>query len=141
MKHLATKNNGWSIGNRLLLVCAMCLISMPIALAQKRHSHPAVNIGGVYENFTVGKGSGDLEGMRVVIFAAGGSYRAIVQTAQGGAEDPKPEFMDVQVKGTTLTFGGLTATATAAGLRVKNSDGTTELLRRKPCASFFEAGP
>lgn len=142
MKHLEMKNKGLSVGNRVLLICAICLISMPIALAQKNHSRPAVSIGGVYENFTVGKGSGDLEGMRVVIFAAGGAYRAIVQSAEGGAEDPKPQFVEeVQVKGMTVTFAGFTGTVTAAGLRLKNSDGNIGLLRRKPCASFFSVGP
>ena len=141
MKQLKMKNKVLTVGDRVLLICAICLLSMPIALAQKHHSRPAVSIGGVYENFTVGKESGDLEGMRVVIFAAGGAYHAIVQTAQGGAEDPKPEFVDVQVKGMTVTFAGSTGTVTAAGLRLKNSYGTTELLRRKPCASFFNVGP
>jgi hypothetical protein len=141
MKQLETKNRGRSMANRLILICALCLVSMPVALAQKHHPRPAANIGGVYENLTVGQGSGDLEGMRVVIFAAGGSYHAIVQTAQGGAEDPKPEFVDVTVKGATVSFAGLTGTVTPAGLRVKQSDGTTELLRRKPCATFFAAGP
>ena len=136
------KNKGLSVGLRVLLIGVVCLISLPVALAQKRHHQPAVSIGGVYENFTVGKGSGDLEGMRVIIFAAGGAYRAIVQSAQGGAEDPQPKYVEeVKVQGMTLTFDGLTATVTAAGLKLKNSDGTTELLKRKPCAPFFSMGP
>jgi hypothetical protein len=79
--------------------------------------------------------------MRVVIFAAGSAYRAVFQTAEGGAEDPKPQFVDVEVKGRTVTFAGLTGTVTAAGSRIKNSDGKTELLKRKPCTSFFSVGP
>jgi hypothetical protein len=127
---------------RVLLISVMCLISTPITLAQKNHSRQAASIAGVYGgDFTVGKGSGDLEGTRVVIIAAGGAYHAIVQVAQGGAEDPKPEFVEVQVKGSTVTFAGLTGTVTAAGLRLKNSDGTTELLKRKPCSSYFGMKP
>lgn len=59
---------------------------------------PAISVTGVYENITVGKGSGDLEGMRVSILSAGGGHYAIVQIAEGGAEDPKPEFVEVTVK-------------------------------------------
>lgn len=127
---------------RLFLLCVICSISISVALAQKNHSPQAVNIAGVYGgDFKVGEGSGDLEGRRVVIIAAGGSYHAIVQTAEGGAEDPKPEFVDVTVKGTTVTFAGLTGTVTAAGLRLKNSDGTMELLKRKSCLSYFNMKP
>jgi hypothetical protein len=142
MKDLETKNKGLAILNRVFLICAICLISMPVALAQKHHPRPAVSIGGVYENFTVGQESGDLVGMRVIIFAAGGAYRAIVQSAEGGAEDPQPKYIeDVQVKGMTVTFAGFTGTVTAAGLRLKNSDGMNELLKRKPCAPLFNVGP
>ena len=142
MRHTEMNNKGLSVGNRVLLICVVCLISMPLALAQRHHPRPAVSIAGVYGgDFTVGQGSGDLEGMRVVIVAAGGGYHAIVQIAQGGAEDPKPEFVDVEVKGMNVTFAGLTGTVTAAGLRIKNSDGKTELLKRKPCASYFSMRP
>ena len=98
-------------------------------------------VAGVYENFTVGKTSGDLEGMRVVIIPAGGGYYAMVQIAQGGAEDPKPEFVEATVKGMKLEFAvgdqKFTATASAAGLRVKDSGGQTHVLKRKPCTSLF----
>ena len=143
MKQLATKNNYLAVGTRLLLLCVVCLISTTVALAQKKHHpRPAVNIAGVYGgDFKVGEGSGDLEGKRVVIVAAGGAYHAIVQVAQGGAEDPKPEFVEVTVKGMTITFAGMTGTVTAAGLTLKNSDGTTELLKRKPCAAYFNMMP
>ncbi|PYS46591.1 MAG: hypothetical protein DMF68_18725 [Acidobacteria bacterium] len=127
---------------RVLLACALCLVILPAAFAQKRRGHQAaVSIGGVYEHFSVGKGSGDLEGMRVAIFAAGGSYHAIVQAAQGGAEDPEPKFADVSVKGNTVSFtaGGIsyTGTVTAAGLRLKDEG----LLKRTPCSSYFSGKP
>jgi hypothetical protein len=79
--------------------------------------------------------------MRVVILAAGGAYRAIVQTAQGGAEDPKPEFVDVTVKGTAVNFAGLTGTVTPAGLSIKTSDGATQLLKRRACSEYFSMRP
>jgi len=130
-----------------LLTCMVCLIIMPTALAHKRRTPAAspaasaASVTGVYENFTVGKGSGDLEGMRVVIVSAGGGPYAIVQIAQGGAEDPKPEFVQANVKGMTVDFtvgsAKYTGTVTAAGMRVKDSGGTTTMLKRKPCATYF----
>ena len=82
----------------------LCLAVVPAVLAKKPDSQPKASVAGVYENFKVGQGSGDLEGMRVVIVPAGDGYYAIVQIAQGGAEDPKPEFVPVNVKGTNVTF-------------------------------------
>jgi hypothetical protein len=141
MKHFEMKNIALSISKRLLLICMICSMVVPAALAKKRPIQPPASIGGVYEDFTVGKGSGDLEGMRVVIFAAGGAYRAIVQIAQGGAEDPKPEFVDVEAKGMNVSFTvgeqKFTGTVTAAGLRLKGEG----LLARKPCSAYFNGMP
>src|SRR3954453_7079712 len=110
---------------RMLLALMVCLLVVPAALAKKRPVKPAANVAGIYEAFTVGKGSGDLEGMRVVIVAAGGAYNAIVQVAQGGAEDPAPEFVDVHVKGMNIDFtagsGKYTGTVSALGLKLKDS--------------------
>jgi Aspartic acid proteinase inhibitor len=105
-------------------------------------TRPAVSVAGVYENFTVGQGSGDLEGMRVVIVQAGGGHHAIVQVAQGGAEDPQPEFVAVNVNGMNVDFTAAstkyTGTVTATELKLKNADGDTQTLKRKPCASYFK---
>src|SRR5258706_6277158 len=121
---------------RLLLISVACLIIAPAALAQRRASRPAPVINGIYESFKVGAGSGDLEGMRVVLLTAHDEQYAIVQIAQGGAEDPVPEFVKATVAGTKISFeaGGekYTGTVTAAGLSIKG-----QLLRRKPCADFF----
>lgn len=126
---------------RIVLFSVVCLVGLTVAIT-KNFGQPIVTVPGVYENFTVGKESGDLEGMRVVIVPAGGGYYAIVQIAQGGAEDPKPEFVPAVVKGKTASFTvgdeKYTATATAAGLTVKSSGGGTEVLKRKPCASYFK---
>lgn len=96
---------------------------------------------GVYENFTVGKESGDLIGMRVVIFPAGKTFYAMVQIAEGGAEDPKPVFVDVTVRGTTVSFTvndkKYTGTISIAGLRLTDADGATHVLKRRPCATLF----
>lgn len=123
--------------SRALLTCVVFLIIVPAALAQKHGAKPALRIQGVYEAFKVGAGSGDLEGMRVVLFTAHDEYYAIVQIAQGGAEDPAPEFVKANVKGTKVDFTvgaqRYTGTVTAAGLRIN-----TELLKRKPCADFFK---
>jgi len=102
---------------------------------------PIVTVAGVYENFTVGKGSGDLEGMRVVIVPAGGGHYAIVQIAQGGAEDPKPEFVPADVKGRSVSFSvgddKYIGTATAAGLTLKDASGQSHSLKRKACSAYF----
>jgi hypothetical protein len=98
-------------------------------------------VPGIYENFTVGKGSGDLEGMRVVVVPAGGGYYAIVQIAQGGAEDPKPEFVAAEVKGKTVSFTvsdtKYTGTISALGMTLKDSGGQSQLLKRKACTTYF----
>ena len=127
---------------RWLLASTACLVFITPALAGKPAPQPAVTITGVYENFTVGKGSGDLEGMRVVIVRAADGYYAIVQIAQGGAEDPKPEFVPIQVKGKTVSFtvgdskyGGAVS---AAALTVRDSSGQSQVLKRKACAAYFK---
>jgi hypothetical protein len=127
---------------RAFLICLTCLIVVPATLAKKpAAAPPAASVAGVYENFTIGKGSGDLEGMRVVLVAAGNGHYAIVQIAQGGAEDPKPEFVPVTVKGTRVNFTvgdeKFAGTVTATGLTLKNSGGGSQTLKRKPCASYF----
>jgi hypothetical protein len=126
---------------RALMTFVICLITIPAVLAKKPGTRPAASVAGIYENFTVGKGSGDLEGMRVVLVAAGGGHYAIVQIAQGGAEDPKPEFVPVNVKGRSVDFTvgdqKFTGSVTAAGLRLKDSSGQTQLLKRKPCSSYL----
>ena len=99
-------------------------------------------VAGVYENFTVGKESGDLVGMRVMIIPAHDTYYAMVQIAQGGAEDPKPEFVDAAVKGNTVEFTvgdqKYTGIVSVAGFRVKDPDGKTHVLKRRPCATLFK---
>lgn len=123
-----------------LLISLVCLLLVPEALA-KKPGVPAPNVAGVYNNFSVGKGSGDLEGMGVVLVSAGNEYHAIVQIAQGGAEDPKPVWVPVQVQGHTVSFTvageKYSGTVTLAGLRLKNSAGESQLLKRKPCSSYF----
>ena len=126
---------------RVLLTSMICLTIIPAALAKKPGPPPPVSIKGIYENFTVGKGSGDLEGMRVVLMPAGNGLYAIVQIAQGGAEDPKPELVPVKVTGMNLSFAvgeeKFTGSVLAAGLRIKNSSGESQMLKRKPCSSLF----
>lgn len=98
-------------------------------------------VPGVYENFTVGKESGDLEGMRVVIIPAGGGHHAVVQIAQGGAEDPKPVFVDALVRGAAVEFTAheqkYRGTVSIAGLTLRDPEGKTYVLKRRPCATLF----
>ncbi len=126
---------------RAFLTCLACLIIVPAVLAKKPAVQTTVSVAGIYDNFTVGKESGDLEGMRVVLVAAGNGHYAIVQIAQGGAEDPKPEWVPVEVKGAAVSFTvgdeKFAGTVTAAGIRLKKPSGETQLLKRKPCSSYF----
>lgn len=127
--------------SRLVLLLLVCLMSLSIGNA-KNPGQPIVTVPGVYESFTVGKGSGDLEGMRVIIVPAGGGFYAIVQIAQGGAEDPKPEFVVAEVKGKTVSFtvadAKYTGTVNATGMTVKDSSGQTQILKRKACTTYFK---
>jgi hypothetical protein len=124
-----------------MLAGLICLLIVPIGFARGPRAHAAVAVAGVYESFTVGQGSGDLEGMRVVIIPAGGGYYAMVQIAQGGAEDPKPEFVEATVSGMKVAFTvgdqKFNGTVNATGLRIKSTDGSTQVLKRKPCSSLF----
>jgi hypothetical protein len=120
----------------------VCITVASTALARKPIGQPAVAVAGIYDNFTVGKESGDLEGMRVVIVPAGGGHYAIVQIAQGGAEDPKPEFVAANVKGMSVEFTAgsekFRGTVSASGLTLKNAAGESQTLKRKPCGSYFK---
>ena len=126
---------------RVVLAGLLCLMIFQIGFARGPRAHAAVAVAGIYENFTVGQGSGDLEGMRVVIIPAGGGYYAMVQIAQGGAEDPKPEFVPATVSGMKVEFTvgdqKFTGTVNATSLRIKGADGQSYVLRRKPCSSLF----
>jgi hypothetical protein len=127
--------------SRVVLLSIAGLVLLPFANA-KPVGQPIVTVPGVYENFTVGKGSGDLEGMRVVIVPAGDGYYAIVQVAQGGAEEPKPEFVPAVVKGKGVSFTAgevkYTATVTATGMTVKDSSGQSQMLKRRACTAYFK---
>jgi hypothetical protein len=122
--------------SRALLIAIVSLTIAAAVTAQTRGRGSALVINGVYENFKVGAGSGDLEGMRVVIFSAHDEHYAIVQIAQGGAEDPTPELVPVSVTGMKITFTvgseSYSGTVSSAGLKVNGS-----LLKRKPNAEFF----
>ena len=124
---------------RIVLFSLVCISVLTIAIA-KNFGQPIVTVPGVYESFTVGKGSGDLEGMRVVIFSGGGGYYAIVQIAQGGAEDPKPVFVPADIKGRSVSFSvgddKYTGMVTAGDLTLKEGSGELHL-KRKACSSYF----
>jgi hypothetical protein len=126
---------------RIILVTAFCLAAASTIFAQRQHNHPFAAIGGVYGGFTANPQSGDLDGMRVAIFAAGGAWHAIVQIAGGGAEDPAPHYVDVTVTGNKVEFkvddNTYIGTVSAAGLKLKDEG----LLKRKNPATFFMYGP
>src|SRR6266567_95884 len=112
---------------RAFLITLIYIRAASAVWARKPGVQPGTTVAGVYESFAVGKGSGDLEGMRVVIVPAGGGYYAIVQIAQGGAEDPKPEFVAAKVIGMNVEFAAgsekFRGTIRTAALTLKNSAG------------------
>ena len=76
--------------------------------------------------------------MRAVIVQAGGGHHAIFREAQGGEEDPQPEFGAVNVNGMSVDFTAGSTKYTATGLTLKNADGAMQTLRRRrPCATYF----
>ena len=131
---------------RAILLCGISLVVTLTAFAQMR-STPSVRIEGTYEDLTVGKGSGDLEGMRIILIDGGGGIHAIVQEAAGGVELPNPALTEVTVKGADISFSikfpGQDETQTfsgrvsAAGLRLRRGPpGTAEkpfFLKRRKC--------
>ena len=127
---------------RVFFILAISVISISTATARRPPAQQVVIVPGIYETFTVGKDSGDLEGMRVTIISAGGGYYAIVQIAQGGAEDPKPEFVPAEVKGRTVSFSvgdqKYTGTVSATAMTVKSSAGESRTLKRKACTTLFK---
>src|SRR2546421_11339072 len=127
------------LSTRAILFSIVCVVVLTVTIT-RNFGQPIVTVPGVYESFTVGKGSGDLEGMRVGIVSAGGGYYAIVQIAQGGAEDPKPVFVPADVKGRSVSFSvgddKYTGTVTAAELTLKEGSGQSHL-KRKACSSYF----
>jgi len=127
---------------RFFFILAISVISISTATARRPPAQQVVIVPGIYETFTVGKDSGDLEGMRVTIISAGGGYYAIVQIAQGGAEDPKPEFVPAEVKGRTVSFSvgdqKYTGTVSATAMTVKSSAAESHGLKRKACTTPFK---
>lgn len=129
---------------RALLLCGISLVVTLTAFPQKR-STPSVRIEGTYETLTVGKGSGDLEGMRVILIDGGGGIYAIVQEAAGGVELPAPALAEVTVKGAdisfTIKFPGqdevqtFSGKVSASGLRLRrgNPGGQLFFLKRGKC--------
>jgi hypothetical protein len=127
---------------RAILLCGISLIVTVSAFSQKR-STPSVSIEGTYEALTVGKDSGDLEGMRVILIDGGGGIYAIVQEAAGGVELPAPALTEVTVKGSnisfTIKFPGQDEAQTfsgkvlASGLRLRRGSNETLFLKRRKC--------
>src|SRR5258708_12395526 len=64
------------ISIRALLPVLICLIIAPTALAQKPAAQRTASIAGVYDNFTVGKGSGDLQAIPLVLVSPANEYHA-----------------------------------------------------------------
>lgn len=128
---------------RTFLLCGISLLIVMTAFSQQR-STPSVAIEGTYEDLTVGKESGDLEGMRVILIDGGGGIYAIVQEAAGGVELPAPALGEVTVKGAdisfTIKFPGQDETETfsgkvsASGLRLRRGDSKQSVfLKRRKC--------
>jgi len=131
---------------RLVLLVSLSSIAAMTVVPQKM---PPVRIEGTYENLTVGKESGDLVGMRVMLIDGGGGIHAIVQEAGGGVELPDPATAKVDVTGAKISFKiklagrdeeeTFSGTVTTAGLRLQRGPATGAnaekpvLLKRKRC--------
>ena len=130
-----------SFRGRIVLLCTVLLVFTLTVFAQRR-SVPLVSIEGTYDNLTVGKESGDLVGMRVILIDGGGGIYAIVQQAEGGVELPAPASTIVTVKGSDISFSlklsghddsqQFSGKVSASGLRLRTS-GQTFFLKRKKC--------
>lgn len=131
---------------RLVLMVGLSSMAALTVVPQKM---PPVRIEGTYENLTVGKESGDLVGMRVMLIDGGGGIHAIVQEAGGGVELPDPATAKVDVKGAKISFTlklagreeeeTFSGTVTTAGLRLQRGPTTGPdaekpvFLKRKRC--------
>ena len=130
-----------SFRGRTVLLCMFLLLFTLTAFAQRR-GVPPVSIEGTYDNLSVGRESGDLEGMRVILIDGGGGIYAIVQQAEGGVELPAPASTKVTVKGTDISFSvkfpghdeslTFSGKVSASSLRLR-SDGQQFFLKRKKC--------
>jgi hypothetical protein len=131
---------------RMILLLMLCLALSQVVPAQKRRGQPTIKVAGVYDNVTVGQGSGDLEGMQVILIEGRGEYYAVVQIASGGAELPAPVLVKANVKGANIDFTvsepegqgsqpkKFTGSVTNAGLRLRNSGGESSFLKRNKCS-------
>lgn len=131
---------------RMVLIASFLSAAALTVIPQKM---PPVRIEGTYENLTVGKESGDLVGMRVMLIDGGGGIHAIVQEAGGGVELPDPATAKVDVKGAKISFTiklagqdeeqKFSGTVTTAGLRLQRGPTTGPdaekpvFLKRKRC--------
>ncbi|HWN09572.1 MAG TPA: hypothetical protein VNO50_09950 [Pyrinomonadaceae bacterium] len=131
---------------RMVLVVSFASAAALTVVPQKM---PPVRIEGTYENLTVGKESGDLVGMRVMLIDGGGGIHAIVQEAGGGVELPDPATAKVDVNGAKVSFTiklagrdeeeTFSGTVTTAGLSIRRGPTTGPnaekpvLLKRKRC--------
>ena len=128
-----------------LLVRTVLIISLTslTALTVAPQKMPPVRIEGTYDNLTVGKESGDLVGMRVMLIDGGGGIHAIVQEAGGGVELPDPATAKVDVKGAKISFTiklaghdeeeKFSGTVTNTALRLQRAGEKPVLLKRKRC--------
>jgi len=131
---------------RMVLLVSLSSVAALTVFPQKM---PPVRIEGTYENLTVGKESGDLVGMRVMLIDGGGGIHAIVQEAGGGVELPDPATAKVDVRGAKISFKiklagrdeqeSFTGTVTNTGLRLQRGPATGPnaekpvFLKRKKC--------
>lgn len=125
---------------RMVLILS---IASAVALTVFPQKMPPVRIEGTYENLTVGKESGDLVGMRVMLIDGGGGIHAVVQEAGGGVELPDPATAKVDVNGAKISFTiklagrdeeeKFSGTVTTAGLRLQRGAEKPVVLKRKRC--------
>ena len=124
--------------SRLVLCCALCLLTASIAVAQGgAKSHP-FHTEGVFSNITAGPG-GDYGGMQIYLTDSDGQFYAAVTVAQGVLLPPVLVKVQVQVETRKIEFtlpgaeGGrkFTGTVSAAGLTL--FEGQTKSFLKRTC--------
>ncbi len=121
---------------RILLCCAFCLLTVPVASAQKGAKAKPFPTEGTFSNITAGPG-GDYGGMQIYLTDADGQFYAAVTIAEGVLLPPVLVKVQVQVEARKIEFvlpgedGGrkFTGTVSADGLALVEG-GSKSFLKR-----------
>ena len=122
---------------RIVLCCALGLLTAPVAPAQQGAKSKSFHTEGVFSNITVGPG-GDYGGMQIYLTDSDGQFYAVVTVAQGVLLPPVLVKVQVQIEERRIAFAlpgedgsrKFTGTVTANGLSL-TENGQRHFLKRK----------